>query len=191
VHAQCRAAPRWGFTKCNGLNKSIGAPDTERNFPHREPAKAPSSPTCLMSVAHPPSQRRDQWNALSPGSRRPWRRRLVNALREQTLESPAATFGYNAGMEYFRHIMEVVGHSGGCSGCVIHCGAGHGGRPPLSGCIAPSDRAHGIGNIIRYRQDVGRAILLASSLYWAANILGRSLSRTTCKMGVVLGNDRD
>jgi uncharacterized membrane protein len=85
----------------------------------------------------------------------------------------------NAGMEYFRHIMEVVGTSVDGVGVFI----------VAAGMLAATirlvlrlrDRAHGTGNYYSlYRQDVGRAILLGFSLL--ATLFGPSSSRRLCKM---------
>jgi uncharacterized membrane protein len=87
----------------------------------------------------------------------------------------------NADMEYFRHIMEVVGTSVDGVGVFI----------VAAGMVAATvrlvsrlrDRAHGTGNYYSlYRQDVGRAILLGLEFLMRAISFGPLLSRRPCKM---------
>jgi len=92
----------------------------------------------------------------------------------------------NAGMEYFRHIMEVVGTSVDGVGVFI----------VAAGMVAATvrlvsrlrDRAHGIGNYYSlYRQDVGRAILLGLEFLIAGDIIRTVVVAPTLQNVVVLG----
>jgi uncharacterized membrane protein len=92
----------------------------------------------------------------------------------------------NAGMEYFRHIMEVVGTSVDGVGVFI----------VAAGMVAATirlvsrlrDRAQGIGNYYSlYRQDVGRAILLGLEFLIAGDIIRTVVVAPTPQNVVVLG----
>jgi uncharacterized membrane protein len=92
----------------------------------------------------------------------------------------------NAPMEYFRHIMEVVGTSVDGVGVFI----------VAAGMVAATirlvlrlrDRAHGTGNYYSlYRQDVGRAILLGLEFLIAGDIIRTVVVAPTLQNVVVLG----
>jgi uncharacterized membrane protein len=92
----------------------------------------------------------------------------------------------NAGMEYFRHIMEVVGTSVDGVGVFI----------VAAGMVAATvrlvsrlrDRVHGTGNYYSlYRQDVGRAILLGLEFLIAGDIIRTVVVAPTLQNVVVLG----
>jgi uncharacterized membrane protein len=92
----------------------------------------------------------------------------------------------NAGMEYFRHIMEVVGTSVDGVGVFI----------VAAGMVAATvrlvsrlrDRARGTGNYYSfYRQDVGRAILLGLEFLIAGDIIRTVVVAPTLQNVVVLG----
>jgi uncharacterized membrane protein len=92
----------------------------------------------------------------------------------------------NAGMEYFRHIMEVVGTSVDGVGVFI----------VAAGMVAATvrlvsrlrDRAHRTGNYYSlYRQDVGRAILLGLEFLIAGDIIRTVVVAPTLQNVVVLG----
>ena len=92
----------------------------------------------------------------------------------------------NAGMEYFRHIMEVVGTSVDGVGVFI----------VAAGMVAATvrlvsrlrDCAHGTGNYYSlYRQDVGRAILLGLEFLIAGDIIRTVVVAPTLQNVVVLG----
>jgi uncharacterized membrane protein len=92
----------------------------------------------------------------------------------------------NAAMEYFRHIMEVVGTSVDGVGVFI----------VAAGMVAATirlvlrlrDRVHGTGNYYSlYRQDVGRAILLGLEFLIAGDIIRTVVVAPTLQNVVVLG----
>jgi uncharacterized membrane protein len=92
----------------------------------------------------------------------------------------------NADMEYFRHIMEVVGTSVDGVGVFI----------VAAGMVAATvrlvsrlrDRAHRTGNYYSlYRQDVGRAILLGLEFLIAGDIIRTVVVAPTLQNVVVLG----
>jgi uncharacterized membrane protein len=92
----------------------------------------------------------------------------------------------NAGMEYFRHIMEVVGTSVDGVGVFI----------VAAGMVAATvrlvsrlrNRVHGTGNYYSlYRQDVGRAILLGLEFLIAGDIIRTVVVAPTLQNVVVLG----
>jgi uncharacterized membrane protein len=92
----------------------------------------------------------------------------------------------NAGMEYFRHIMEVVGTSVDGVGVFI----------VAAGMVAATvrlvsrlrDRAHGTGSYYSlYRQDVGRAILLGLEFLIAGDIIRTVVVAPTLQNVIVLG----
>ena len=92
----------------------------------------------------------------------------------------------NAAMEYFRHIMEVVGTSVDGVGVFI----------VAAGMVAATirlvlrlrDRAHGTSNYYSlYRQDVGRAILLGLEFLIAGDIIRTVVVAPTLQNVVVLG----
>jgi uncharacterized membrane protein len=93
----------------------------------------------------------------------------------------------NAAMEYFRHIMEVVGTSVDGVGVFI----------VAAGMVAATIRlvlrvrdhaAHGTGNYYSlYRQDVGRAILLGLEFLIAGDIIRTVVVAPTLQNVVVLG----
>jgi len=92
----------------------------------------------------------------------------------------------NAGMEYFRHIMEVVGTSVDGVGVFI----------VAAGMVAATirlvlrlrDRARETGNYYSlYRQDVGRAILLGLEFLIAGDIIRTVVVAPTLQNVVVLG----
>jgi uncharacterized membrane protein len=92
----------------------------------------------------------------------------------------------NAGMEYFRHIMEVVGTSVDGVGVFI----------VAAGMVVATvrlvsrlrDRARGTGNYYSfYRQDVGRAILLGLEFLIAGDIIRTVVVAPTLQNVVVLG----
>jgi uncharacterized membrane protein len=92
----------------------------------------------------------------------------------------------NARMEYFRHIMEVVGTSVDGVGVFI----------VAAGMVAATvrlvlrlrDRALGAGNYYSlYRQDVGRAILLGLEFLIAGDIIRTVVVAPTLQNVVVLG----
>ena len=89
-------------------------------------------------------------------------------------------------MEYFRHIMEVVGTSVDGVGVFI----------VAAGMVAATirlvlrlrDRAHGPGNFYSlYRQDVGRAILLGLEFLIAGDIIRTVVVAPTLQNVLVLG----
>jgi uncharacterized membrane protein len=92
----------------------------------------------------------------------------------------------NAGMEYFRHIMEVVGTSVDGVGVFI----------VAAGMVVATvrlvsrlrDRAHETGSYYSlYRQDVGRAILLGLEFLIAGDIIRTVVVAPTLQNVVVLG----
>jgi len=92
----------------------------------------------------------------------------------------------NAAMEYFRHIMEVVGTSVDGVGVFI----------VAAGMVAATirlvlrlrDRVHGTGNYYSlYRQDVGRAILLGLEFLIAGDIIRTVVVAPTLQNVIVLG----
>jgi uncharacterized membrane protein len=92
----------------------------------------------------------------------------------------------NAAMEYFRHIMEVVGTSVDGVGVFIVAG----GMVVATLRLVPRlrDRAHENGNYYSlYRQDVGRAILLGLEFLIAGDIIRTVVVAPTLQNVVVLG----
>jgi len=92
----------------------------------------------------------------------------------------------NAAMEYFRHIMEVVGTSVDGVGVFIVAG----GMIVATLRLLPRlrDRAHDTGNYYSlYRQDVGRAILLGLEFLIAGDIIRTVVVAPTLQNVVVLG----
>jgi len=92
----------------------------------------------------------------------------------------------NAAMEYFRHIMEVVGTSVDGVGVFIVAG----GMVVATLRLVPRlrDRAHDTGNYYSlYRQDVGRAILLGLEFLIAGDIIRTVVVAPTLQNVVVLG----
>jgi uncharacterized membrane protein len=89
----------------------------------------------------------------------------------------------NAAMEYFRHIMEVVGTS--VDGVEVFIVAG--GMVVATVRLA-TRRAHDTGNYYSlYRQDVGRAILLGLEFLIAGDIIRTVVVAPTLQNVVVLG----
>jgi uncharacterized membrane protein len=92
----------------------------------------------------------------------------------------------NAAMEYFRHIMEVVGTSVDGVGVFIVAG----GMVVATLRLVPRlrDRAHDTCNYYSlYRQDVGRAILLGLEFLIAGDIIRTVVVAPTLQNVVVLG----
>ena len=92
----------------------------------------------------------------------------------------------NGAMEYFRHIMEVVGTSVDGVGVFIVAG----GMVVATLRLVPRlrDRAHDRGNYYSlYRQDVGRAILLGLEFLIAGDIIRTVVVAPTLQNVVVLG----
>jgi uncharacterized membrane protein len=92
----------------------------------------------------------------------------------------------NAAMEYFRHIMEVVGTSVDGVGVFIVAG----GMVVATLRLVPRlrDRAHDSANYYSlYRQDVGRAILLGLEFLIAGDIIRTVVVAPTLQNVVVLG----
>jgi uncharacterized membrane protein len=93
----------------------------------------------------------------------------------------------NAAMEYFRHIMEVVGTSVDGVGVFIVAG----GMIVATLRLVPRlrDRSHDTGNYYYslYRQDVGRAILLGLEFLIAGDIIRTVVVAPTLQNVVVLG----
>jgi len=91
-----------------------------------------------------------------------------------------------AAMEYFRHIMEVVGTS--VDGVGIFIVAGGMVVATLRLVTRLRDRAHDTGNYYSlYRQDVGRAILLGLEFLIAGDIIRTVVVAPTLQNVVVLG----
>jgi uncharacterized membrane protein len=92
----------------------------------------------------------------------------------------------NAAMEYFRHIMEVVGtRVDGVGGFIVA-----GGMIVATLRLVPRlrDRAHDTGSYYSlYRQDVGRAILLGLEFLIAGDIIRTVVVAPTLQNVVVLG----
>ena len=89
----------------------------------------------------------------------------------------------NAGMEYFRHIMEVVGTSVDGVGVFIVAGG-----MIVATLRLATRRAHDSGNYYSlYRQDVGRAILLGLEFLIAGDIIRTVVVAPTLQNVVVLG----
>ena len=89
----------------------------------------------------------------------------------------------NAVMEYFRHIMEIVGTSVDGVGVFIVAG----GMVVATARLAVR-RAHDTGNYYSlYRQDVGRAILLGLEFLIAGDIIRTVVVAPTLQNVVVLG----
>jgi uncharacterized membrane protein len=92
----------------------------------------------------------------------------------------------NAGMEHFRHIMEVVGTS--VDGVGVFIVAGGMIVATLRLVSRLRDRTHGTGNYYSlYRQDVGRAILLGLEFLIAGDIIRTVVVAPTLQNVVVLG----
>jgi uncharacterized membrane protein len=92
----------------------------------------------------------------------------------------------NAGMEYFRHIMEVVGTSVDGVGVFIVAA----GMVVATVRLVPRlrDRADRTGNYYSlYRQDVGRAILLGLEFLIAGDIIRTVVVAPTLQNVIVLG----
>ena len=92
----------------------------------------------------------------------------------------------NGAMEYFRHIMEVVGTSVDGVGVFIVAG----GMVVATVRLVPRlrDRAHDTDNYYSlYRQDVGRAILLGLEFLIAGDIIRTVVVAPTLQNVVVLG----
>ena len=92
----------------------------------------------------------------------------------------------NGAMEYFRHIMEVVGTSVDGVGVFIVAG----GMVVATVRLVPRlrDRVHDTGNYYSlYRQDVGRAILLGLEFLIAGDIIRTVVVAPTLQNVVVLG----
>ncbi len=92
----------------------------------------------------------------------------------------------NGAMEYFRHIMEVVGTSVDGVGVFIVAG----GMVVATVRLVPRlrDRSHDTGNYYSlYRQDVGRAILLGLEFLIAGDIIRTVVVAPTLQNVVVLG----
>jgi uncharacterized membrane protein len=89
----------------------------------------------------------------------------------------------NADMEYFRHVMEIVGT--GVDGVGVFIVAG--GMIVATARLAVR-RAHETGNYYSlYRQDVGRAILLGLEFLIAGDIIRTVVVAPTLQNVVVLG----
>jgi uncharacterized membrane protein len=89
----------------------------------------------------------------------------------------------NAAMEYFRHIMEVVGTSVDGVGVFIVAGG-----MVVATVRLATRRAHDTGNYYSlYRQDVGRAILLGLEFLIAGDIIRTVVVAPTLQNVVVLG----
>jgi uncharacterized membrane protein len=94
-----------------------------------------------------------------------------------------ALFGYERGMEYFRHIMEVVGTSVDGVGVFIVAGG-----MVVATVRLATRRAHDTGDYYSlYRQDVGRAILLGLEFLIAGDIIRTVVVAPTLQNVVVLG----
>jgi uncharacterized membrane protein len=92
----------------------------------------------------------------------------------------------NAGMEYFRHIMEVVGTS--VDGVGVFIVAAGMVVATIRLVLRLRDRAYGTGdNYSLYRQDVGRAILLGLEFLIAGDIIRTVVVAPTLQNVVVLG----
>ena len=92
----------------------------------------------------------------------------------------------NAGMEYFRHIMEVVGTSVDGVGVFIVAAGMVVATVRLASRLR--DRRHGTGDYYSlYRQDVGRAILLGLEFLIAGDIIRTVVVAPTLQNVVVLG----
>jgi uncharacterized membrane protein len=88
-----------------------------------------------------------------------------------------------AAMEYFRHIMEVVGTSVDGVGVFIVAGG-----MVVATMRLAARRAHETGNYYSlYRQDVGRAILLGLEFLIAGDIIRTVVVAPTLQNVVVLG----
>ena len=88
-----------------------------------------------------------------------------------------------AAMEYFRHIMEVVGTSVDGAGVFIVAGG-----MLVATARLVVHRAHETGNYYSlYRQDVGRAILLGLEFLIAGDIIRTVVVAPTLQNVVVLG----
>jgi uncharacterized membrane protein len=89
----------------------------------------------------------------------------------------------NDAMEYFRHIMEVVGTSVDGVGVFIVAGG-----MVVATVRLATRRAHDTGNYYSlYRQDVGRAILLGLEFLIAGDIIRTVVVAPTLQNVVVLG----
>ena len=89
----------------------------------------------------------------------------------------------NVAMEYFRHIMEVVGTSVDGVGVFIVAGG-----MVVATLRLATRRAHDTGNYYSlYRQDVGRAILLGLEFLIAGDMIRTVVVAPTLQNVVVLG----
>ena len=92
----------------------------------------------------------------------------------------------NAAMEYFRHIMEVVGTS--VDGVGVFIVAAGMVAATIRLALRLRDRSDGTGNYYSlYRQDVGRAILLGLEFLIAGDIIRTVVVAPTLQNVVVLG----
>jgi uncharacterized membrane protein len=92
----------------------------------------------------------------------------------------------NAAMEYFRHIMEIIGTSVDGVGVFIVAG----GMLVATARLIPRlrNRAHETANYYSlYRQDVGRAILLGLEFLIAGDIIRTVVVAPTLQNVIVLG----
>jgi uncharacterized membrane protein len=91
--------------------------------------------------------------------------------------------GYESAMEYFRHVMEIVGTSVDGVGVFIVAGG-----VLVATARLAARRAHETGNYYSlYRQDVGRAILLGLEFLIAGDIIRTVVVAPTLQNVVVLG----
>jgi len=89
----------------------------------------------------------------------------------------------NGAMEYFRHVMEIVGTSVDGVGVFIVAGG-----MVVATVRLATRRAHDTGNYYSlYRQDVGRAILLGLEFLIAGDIIRTVVVAPTLQNVVVLG----
>src|SRR6266436_6382865 len=89
----------------------------------------------------------------------------------------------NGAMEYFRHVMEIVGTSVDGVGVFIVAGG-----MVVAALILATRRSHDTGNYYSlYRQDVGRAILLGLEFLIAGDIIRTVVVAPTLQNVVVLG----
>jgi uncharacterized membrane protein len=89
----------------------------------------------------------------------------------------------NAAMDYFRHIMEIIGTSVDGVGVFIVAGG-----MIVATLRLATRRAHHTGNYYSlYRQDVGRAILLGLEFLIAGDIIRTVVVAPTLQNVVVLG----
>ena len=169
--------PAWAY-QALWVNKRIGVPDPVGACSRtHEPAKrARLADMARLSVARAAvAALRQRWNDCRGDSR-----------SSETILKVGALSGYEPAMEYFRHIMEVVGTSVDGVGVFI----------VAAGMVAATirlvlrlrDRAHGTGNYYSlYRQDVGRAILLGLEFLIAGDIIRTVVVAPTVQNVIVLG----